>query len=432
MLQALGHDQLSRYHMNEGHAALLTFQLLRDEACKAGRTNILHEDFEAVHSKCIFTTHTPVPAGHDQFPLELVDRVLGETREYYVDFKDAMSVDMVERILQSDAGRAEQVRDMARPGVNLNMTYLALNLSRYVNGVAKKHGEVSRDMFCGYEIDAITNGVHAASWASEEMQVLFDRYMPDWRRDSFSLRGALNIPVGALREAHRNSKTRLLEHIRERTGVDMDPEVFTIGFARRAATYKRADLLFHDLERLEKIAHDAGGLQIVYAGKAHPKDEPGQALIRRILEAGEALAGEIPVVYLANYDLGLARRMTAGVDIWLNTPMPPNEASGTSGMKAALNGTPTLSVLDGWWIEGCIEGLTGWAIGEPGEDPQAVQDPAIHAQSLYHKLEDIILPLFCHDPTGFTNVMRHSIALNGAFFNTQRMVQQYVLKAYFT
>jgi starch phosphorylase len=430
MLKALGYDSIARYHMNEGHAALLTFQLLRDEATRHGRNNITREDFEVVHDRCIFTTHTPVPAGHDQFPIELVDRVIGIDSNSYVDFRDQVAGDMVEKILRTGAGRAEQIRDLVRPGVNLNMTYLALNLSRYVNGVAKKHGEVSRHMFSGYEIDAITNGVHCPTWASEAMQELFDRYIADWRRDSFSLRGAMSIPINELRSAHRNAKVMLLKEVQERTGVAMDPDSFTIGFARRAATYKRADLLFHDVERLKKIARDKGALQIVYAGKAHPKDVPGQESIRRIFEAARSLQGEIPVVYLANYDLAMARRLTAGADLWLNTPMPPNEASGTSGMKAALNGTPNLSVLDGWWIEGWIEGITGWAIGEPAEDPTQVQDPAVHAASLYDKLENVIVPLFYNDPNGFAHVMRHSIALNGAFFSTQRMVQEYVLKAY--
>ncbi len=311
------------------------------------------------------------------------------------------------------------------------MTFLALNMSRYVNGVAKKHGEITRNLFSGYEIDAITNGVHVARWASSEMQALFDRYIPDWRRDNFSLRAALSIPGDELRAARRNAKEQLLRTVHERTGTAMDPEVLTIAFARRAATYKRADLLFHDIERLKTIARHKGKLQIIYAGKAHPRDEPGQAIIQQLVYVARALGDEIPVVYLEDYDLNLGRRLTAGVDLWLNTPLPPNEASGTSGMKAALNGIPSLSVLDGWWIEGCVEGLTGWAIGAPGEDPSAVQDPAIHAASLYDKLEHVIVPLFYEDPDGYTNVMRHAIALNGAFFNTQRMVQQYVLKAYF-
>lgn len=431
MLKALGYHQLDRYHLNEGHPALLIFQLLRYESARHGRSGVTREDFEAVHDMCIFTTHTPVPAGHDQFPVELLDSVLGINSQHYVDFRDAAAVDMVQRILQTDAHLAAHVRDLVRPGVRLNMTYLALNMSGYVNGVAKKHGEITRNMFSGYEIDAITNGVHVARWASAEIQALFDRYIPDWRRDNFSLRAALSIPAAELRVARRQAKERLLGIVRERTGKIMDPDVLTIAFARRAATYKRADLLFHDIDRLKAIARDKGKLQVIYAGKAHPRDEAGQALIQQIVYFARALGDEVPVVYLENYDLALARHLTAGADLWLNTPLPPNEASGTSGMKAAVNGTPSLSVLDGWWIEGCVEGLTGWAIGEPGEQLHAVQDPNVHAGSLYHKLEQVIVPLFYGNPDGYTNVMRHAIALNGAFFNTQRMVQQYVLKAYF-
>ncbi len=431
MLKALGYEQLARYHMNEGHPALLIFQLLRYESARHGRSGVTRQDFEAVHDMCIFTTHTPVPAGHDQFPVELLDQVLGINSEHYVDFRDASAVDMIQRILQTDAHLAAHVRDLVRPGVRLNMTYLALNMSGYVNGVAKKHGEITRNMFSGYEIDAITNGVHVARWASADMQALFDRYIPDWRRDNFSLRAALSIPADELRAAHRKAKEQLLAVVRERSGIVMDPDVLTIGFARRATAYKRGDLLFHDIERLQSIVRNSGKLQVIYAGKAHPNDEAGLALIQQIVCFARALGDEVPVVYLENYDLALASHLTAGADLWLNTPLPPNEASGTSGMKAAVNGTPSLSVLDGWWIEGCVEGLTGWAIGEPREELHAVQDPDVHAGSLYHKLEHVIVPLFYGDADGYTNVMRHAIALNGAFFNTQRMVQQYVLKAYF-
>ena len=431
MLKALGYDELARYHLNEGHPALLIFQLLRDQSARHGRSRVTRADFEAVHDMCIFTTHTPVPAGHDQFPVELLDEVLGIDSKHYVDFRDTAAVDMIERILHTDARLVDRVRDLVRPGIRLNMTYLALNMSGYVNGVAKKHGEITRNMYSGYEIDAITNGVHLARWASKDMQALFDRYIPDWRRDNFSLRAALSIPTDELRAARRKAKEQLLEIVQTRTGLVMDPEVLTIAFARRATAYKRADLLFHDIERLKAIARDTGGLQVIYAGKAHPRDEMGQAMIQDIVHVAGLLGDDVPLVYLENYDLDLARRLTAGADLWLNTPLPPNEASGTSGMKAAVNGTPSLSVLDGWWIEGCIEGLTGWAIGEPGEELRMVQEPGVHAGSLYAKLENVIAPLFYQDPDGYTNVMRHAIALNGAFFNTQRMVQQYVLKAYF-
>jgi glycogen phosphorylase len=406
MLRALGYENIERFHMNEGHASLLSLELLDEEAKKAGRAAINHDDVEAVRQKCVFTTHTPVPAGHDQFPLDLVTRVLGR-REIY-DMKDVFCCE----------GR-------------LNMTYLALNLSHYVNGVAKKHGEVSRLMFAGYKIDAITNGVHAATWTSPSFQKLYDGYIPGWRQDNFSFRYALGIPKQEIWKAHVEEKRRLLQQVNHETDVGMDVDALTIGFARRAATYKRADLLFQDIERLKSIASKMDGLQVVYSGKAHPQDGGGKELIKKIFQGKELLKNEIKIAYLENYDLELGKMITSGVDVWLNTPQPPMEASGTSGMKAALNGIPSLSVLDGWWIEGCIEGLTGWSIGKNTKRTEESHDRSEDAFSLYEKLETTVLPLFYRDRDRFIEVMLHSIALNGSFFNTQRMFQQYVLNAYF-
>lgn len=312
----------------------------------------------------------------------------------------------------------------------LNMTYLALNLSHYINGVAKKHGEVSRQMFARYVIDAITNGVHGATWVSDALAALFDHYIPGWRQDNFSLRSALSIPKERIWEAHLAAKRDLLRYVNRETNSGMDGEVFTIGFGRRATAYKRPDLLFADVERLKRISAEAGRIQVIYAGKAHPNDQEGREIIHRIFEFGRALHTEIPVAFLARYDMEIARLMVSGVDLWLNTPLAPMEASGTSGMKAALNGVPSLSVLDGWWIEGCIEGVTGWAIGElpskNGEPPRQND-----ATLLYNQLERVILPLYYQALDQYIDVMRHCIALNGSFFNTHRMIEQYVLKAYF-
>ena len=407
MLRALGYDGLTRFHMNEGHAALLTVELLEEAARAAGRDTVVEADIEPVRSQCVFTTHTPVPAGHDQFPLDLVWQVLGR-HEPLGNWRDAIA-----------------------PEGRLNMTYLALNLSHYVNGVAKRHGEVSRLMFARYTIDSITNGIHAATWASEPFQHLFDRYIPDWRRDNFALRYALSIPQAEVWDAHTAAKKQLISFVNRETNAGMDADVLTIGFARRAATYKRADLLFHDLGRLKAIAATAGPVQVVYAGKAHPADQGGKELIQRIVRAREAVRPEVRVAYLGNYDIALGRLLTAGADLWLNTPEVPLEASGTSGMKAALNGVPHFSVLDGWWVEGCIEGVTGWAIGGDHSGPAEKSDPARDAASLYDTLEQRILPLFYHDREKFIEIMRHAIGLNGSFFNTQRMMQQYVVKAYF-
>jgi starch phosphorylase len=312
-------------------------------------------------------------------------------------------------------------------GNDLNMTYLALNLSRYVNGVAKKHGEVSRLMFAEYDIDAITNGVHAATWVSKPFSELYDRYIPDWTHDNFSFRYALNIPNKEVWQAHVEAKKALVKHVNRVAHAGMDVEVFTIGFARRATEYKRGDLLFHDTERLKRISSETGPFQVIFGGKAHPQDQSGKEIIKRIFEAKESLKRDIKVVYLENYDIELARMIVPGVDLWLNTPRSPHEASGTSGMKAALNGVPSLSVLDGWWLEGHIEGVTGWAVEKKAEG----DDPSGEASSLYEKLQGIILPMFYNRPYRFMEVMRHCIALNGSFFNTQRMMQQYVLNAYF-
>lgn len=404
MLHALGFDRLESYHMNEGHSSLLALALIEREMTRRGGQSISDEDLQAVRRQCIFTTHTPVPAGHDQFSMELVLQILGDVR----------------------ARRIEALLPQAN-GM-LNMTHLALRASRYINGVAMRHGEVSQDMFPQYPIRTITNGVHAVTWTAPAMRELFDRHMPEWRHDNLHLRYAIRVPLEAIRAAHRSNKLRLLEAVQTATGVALDPEVFTIGFARRASTYKRADLLFTDVERLRAIARNGAPVQVVYGGKAHPRDEGGKALIRRIFEAASTLGDALRVVYVPNYDVHWGQLITSGVDIWLNNPMRPQEASGTSGMKAALNGVPNFSVLDGWWVEGHIENFTGWAIGDNSPSPQ---ETAVEAASLYDKLEQVILPLYYGNPTGFAEIMRNSIALNGSFFNTQRMVLQYADNAYF-
>jgi starch phosphorylase len=406
MLRALGHRQLERFHMNEGHSSLLTLELMREEAARAGRSAVAPADADAVRMRCVFTTHTPVPAGHDQFPLPLVERMIG-THESWC-FHDAICHE----------GR-------------LNMTYLALAMSHYVNGVAKKHGEVAQHMYAAYKVDSITNGVHPANWASPFLAELFDRHVPGWRTDNFSFRYALSIPDAEIWEAHVRAKQELIEYANRETNAGLDRDVLTIGLARRATAYKRLDLLFDDLDRLRRISREQGKLQIIAAGKAHPRDRDGKLLIQRLVQLSRTLGAELPVAYLPNYDMELARLITSGVDLWLNTPQRPLEASGTSGMKAALNGVPSLSVLDGWWIEGCLEGTTGWAIGTDGRITPDAADRDRDAASLYEKLESAVVPIFYHNRGRFIEIMRHAIALNGSFFNTQRMLQQYVVKAYF-
>jgi len=389
------------YHMNEGHAALLTLGLLERQLGGGPQNGATDADIEAVRRKCVFTTHTPVPAGHDRFSTEQVIRILGGDR----------------------TARLENL-GCFRDGL-LNMTLLALRFSRYANGVAMQHGKVSRAMFPEFAIDSITNGVHAPTWISEPVQQMLDRHIPAWRRDNLYLRNAIDVPEADMHAAHVQAKEELLAEVGSRTGLVLNPEVLTLGFARRAATYKRATLLFTDPERLKEIAAKAGGLQIIYAGKAHPQDEPGKALIQQVVSDAAVLSNnDLRIVYLENYDWDLGASMTAGVDVWVNTPRRPYEASGTSGMKAAMNGVPSLSILDGWWIEGCIEGFTGWAIEDGANDEE-------EARSLYTKLESAVVPLYREDRHKWARLMRNTLAFNGSYFNTNRMVKQYARNAYY-
>jgi starch phosphorylase len=403
LLRALGYTHVGKFHMNKGHAALLALELFAEELQRMPDKR--DEALERVKRMCVFTTHTPVPAGHDQFSPALVQQVL--------------TADQLEAL------RASHCCDPV-----LNMTFVGLHLSHYINGVTKRHGEVSRSMFAGYPINAVTNGVHSLTWTASAFRRLYDRYIPDWRRDSFSLRYALGIPLEAIRQAHQEAKQPLIEEINRWANVGFDRDVFTLGFARRATAYKRLDLLFHDPDRLRRMAQRYGTVQLVFAGKAHPSDERGKTLIGQIIQQGKALRPEVKLAYLLNYDLELAQLLTAGVDVWLNTPLPPYEASGTSGMKAAHNGVPSLSVLDGWWLEGHVEGVTGWAIGSRAEDMGSGQHDEADARSLFQKLEEVILPLYYNDPWHWAEVMRYTIALSASFFNTQRMLTEYVVYAY--
>jgi starch phosphorylase len=396
MLAELGYSSIKKFHMNEGHSALLTLELLH----KQGWT--MMKDVEAIRDACVFTTHTPVPAGHDQFEYDLVEKMIG----------DFVPINIIKSLGGID---------------KLNMTMLALNLSKFVNGVAKKHGEISRQMFPGYIIEFITNGVHSHTWTFESFKRLYDKYMPGWATDPFSLRYALAIPDDEILTAHTEAKKALFEKIQKKTGITLDPNLLTIGFARRATAYKRADLIFLDIERLAQISEHVGRLQLVFAGKAHPHDEPGKDLIRKIFHSTSVLKGRVNCVFLEDYEMELAKNIVSGVDLWLNTPQRPNEASGTSGMKATHNGIPNFSILDGWWIEGHIEGNTGWSIGKTAVSDQ---DNISDAQDLYEKLEKVIVPMFYNDRATWTGIMKKSFALNASLFNTHRMVLQYALDAY--
>ncbi|MCU1322294.1 MAG: alpha-glucan phosphorylase [Acidobacteriaceae bacterium] len=404
LLQSLG-AKPEVFHMNEGHAALLTIGLLEAHLNGAPLLNATESDIEAVRRQCVFTTHTPVPAGHDQFGLDQMYQILGHDRAAAIDRTGCLHNGL------------------------MNMTYIALRFSRFVNGVAMQHGIVSQQMFPTYPVHAITNGVHAGTWLSTAFQNLFDTQspaaeIPGWRTDNQYLRAAYGIDPATISATHREGKTRLLAAVATRTGQHFDPNVLTLGFARRVATYKRANLLFTDPARLVAIAEKISGLQILFAGKAHPADTAGKGLIRDVFaEAAHLNSSALKIVYLENYDWALGALLTQGVDVWVNTPRRPYEASGTSGMKAALNGVPSLSILDGWWIEGCAENTTGWAI-EDGETEE------VEADSLYSKLENSIAPMYAN-PAAWATMQRHCIALNGTFFNTHRMLGQYFTNSYF-
>ncbi|MDO9011400.1 MAG: alpha-glucan family phosphorylase [Gallionella sp.] len=400
LLHALGFT-IRHYHMNEGHSALLGLELMRRFAYSAEdlRPGESQYDIPRVRDLCSFTTHTPVEAGHDRFPYEMVHRVLDNGFDF----------EMLKRLAGEE---------------NLNMTRLALNLSEYVNGVARKHAEVSNAMFPGYRVHAITNGVHPYTWTAAGFRQLYDQHAPGWCHEpQLLMRADCCIPDAAIWQAHVLAKQHLIETVQTLTGVSLDPAIPIFGFARRMTAYKRPDLLFSDLERLKAIARKRP-FQIVLAGKAHPRDENGKQIIAQLHDHARALAGMITVAYLPDYELALAQTLTAGVDVWLNTPLPPMEASGTSGMKAAFNGVPNLSVLDGWWLEGCIEGVSGWAIDSAADLPDG------DALALYDKLEQVVLPLYYDDNSGWIKVMKGAISKNASYFNSHRMMRRYATEAY--
>ncbi len=403
LLAQLGHPGLEVFHMNEGHSSLLAVALHRRDAGGGDGAALEHPGpGRSSGRRLVFTTHTPVPAGHDRFDESLVAEVLGA---------DTLAT------LRQLGGLQEG---------ELNMSRLGVAVADFVNAVSLRHRQVSQAMFPEADVQAVTNGVHVATWVVPSVARLLDGHAPAWRRDNAALRDAGTLALGEIDRAHREAKRSMLTEVARRTGRQLDSEVMTIGVARRATSYKRNDLLLGDPERLVTMAERVGPLQVVYSGKAHPRDEAGKMLIRRVVAAADALGDVIPVVYLAGYSMGLGRLLCGGVDLWLNTPLAPHEASGTSGMKAALNGVPSLSVLDGWWVEGHVEGVTGWAIGdgEPG------RNDAEDAADLYDTLEQTILPLFYHDPAGYLAVRRRAMSLNGSYFTTERMVRQYAERAY--
>ena len=396
MMERLGID-VRKYHMNEGHSSLLAIELLR-------RYNM---DISRVRDMCIFTTHTPVEAAHDKFPYHLVQEVLGEIIPF--------------NILKELGGWDR-----------LNMTLLALNLSNYINGVTKRHRLTSKELFPSYEIHAITNGVHSYTWTCESFRRLYDKYLPGWAHEPELLVRVDIIPDDEIWQTHLEAKRKLIDYVNAMTNAGMDYETLTIGFARRATAYKRHTLIFSDIERL-RSANKRGRIQIIFAGKAHPRDEPGKRMIEEIFRFKNMLRNEIKIAYLKNYDMDVAVKLISGVDIWLNTPLPPLEASGTSGMKAAHNGVINFSVLDGWWIEGWIEGVTGWAIGPLPEEQKhmSIEDRlAREIEDLYGKLEYVIIPTYYRRRDEWIKMMENSIGKLASHFNSHRMMHRYVIEAY--
>ncbi|MDR1650621.1 MAG: alpha-glucan family phosphorylase [Synergistaceae bacterium] len=396
LLRDLGYNNIRTFHLNEGHAGFISLELTRE---------LGYEDYEKVRDEVIFTTHTPVAAGHDYFPYDLISRVVEESN-------------------------VSQLRRMLGGG-GVSMTDLGLKFSHYVNAVSKKHAEVSRKMFGTDKVDFVTNGVHSTTWTCPGFARLYDKYIPAWRNDPSRLIQALQLPSEEVWKAHQAAKMRLFARVLEETGVEFDPDVMTIGFARRAATYKRADLLFTDVKRLLDVG--SGQVQLIFAGKAHPHDLPAKEIIKRIIDISDEIGSAIPTVFMENYNMELAQLLTAGVDLWLNTPIRPREASGTSGMKCVHNGVMNFSVLDGWWIEGWIEDVTGWSIGPvPTEVDLIEYDEKQDAMDLYNKLESKVIPTYYSNRKQWISMMKHTIALNASYFNTHRVVKEYCEKAYGT
>jgi starch phosphorylase len=388
LLDELGQNDIKKYHMNEGHCSFLVLHLLEK----------FNGDMEKVKSLCHFTTHTPVPAGHDHF---------SESR--------------VKKLLRGLLPENLKLPSLVQNG-RLHMTELGLYFSGTANGVSALHGDVAQDQFPWSNIDFITNGVHHSYWMGSPFKRVYDQYVPEWRANPECLLKIDDIADDVIWNAHQERKQYLLGYANSQVSKALDGDTLTIGFARRAATYKRAQLLFHDMDRLESLG--AEKIQVIFSGKAHPKDHEGKEIIRQIVSKSKAMFGKVKIIYLENYNMWLGRMITSGVDVWLNTPLRPNEASGTSGMKATLNGVLNLSVLDGWWAEGCKNGVNGWAVGDP-EHPDDEKD----ADHLYFVLENSVIPTFYNDRNKWISMMKEAIK-TGVDFTAHRMIMEYNQKFY--
>ena len=398
ILKALGYP-IHIYHMNESHSAFLVVELLKEFG-----------SMEEVRKRCVFTTHTPVPAGHDRFPLEMVKE---ELKAYdYIDWD--------KEVEESD----------------INLSLLASKYSGKVNAVSHRHKFVTAGIFpeLAEKVEYVTNGVYHIRWIHEEIQELFNEYIPGWDENPILLQRAHEIPSELLLKKHNKIKSDLVNLVNKQTDASFSDDVFTIGIARRVTPYKRNDLILRDIDRLIHIAENMGEIQIVFAGKAHPRDGMGKEMIKNIFEKMKLLRERtkaVKVTFLENYGIDMAKLLIAGCDVWLNNPKRPYEACGTSGMKAGMNGVLNFSTWDGWWLEGGIEGVNGWGIGpKPSWQDMTESKDEEDLEDLYGKLAYVIIPTFYKHRDEWVRLMKNSIATIGSHFNTHRMVSEYISKVY--
>lgn len=383
MLQALGYNNIKYYHINEGHGAFAGVELFLNT--KEGSAE---EKINVVKKQCVFTTHTPIKTIYDEFPLDV--------------------------LLKNIPNFPSELKGLIKDN-RLNTLNLGMYFSNYINGVSKAHQALLNNIFPDSNIQSVTNGVSSTFWTAASVQNIFDHHLDGWRSDKSLLKRATIIPSNELWSAHQTNKKKLLDYINIRKKIDWDEKVLTIGFARRFTNYKQPLLLFSDVERLLDVLETNGQAQIVIAGKAHRRDTSGQEAIKKIYQIKKQYP-KLKIVFLENYNLDLARLLVAGVDIWLNTPLPPQEACGTSGMKAAHNGVPQVSTLDGWWPEGYVKNKTGWVINT--------------ADELYQILKIEILPLYYYSPGAWRELMKNTISLNASYFNSDRALEDYIRQAY--
>lgn len=382
MLEVLGFNDVTTYHLNEGHGAFAAIELFN---ASKGVDN--EEKVKRVKAKCVFTTHTPIKTIYDSFPIGMI---LKNQPDFPCDLASIIKDNQV------------------------NTLDLGIYFSRYVNGVSLAHRLLLSNLFPDINFQAVTNGVNSIFWSSLEFQKLYDKYLTGWRDDYKLLAGAINIPKTEVWQAHQKNKQKLLEYIKIKKKIDWQENILTICFARRFTGYKQPLLILSDVERLLEISEKGEKIQLIFAGKAHVRDIAGQEAIKKINQIRKKYR-KLKIVFLENYDLDLAQLLVAGSDVWLNNPLPPQEACGTSGMKAAHNGVPQISTLDGWWPEGFKLGKTGWAIKNEND--------------LYEILKREVLPLYYQKPEAWQEMMLNTIAINATYFNTDRMLEQYIKEA---